>query len=241
MKILKKNMAIALVVAVLGTSIGPHTVNMVKAAENDGTGLYIATASNAIAEDYEKATDSNAGTLITDIEDEDTVEDWEEDENILPVASSSNADSSLEVMSLTTNVNSKGQQVVYASNTEELVNAIESNTEIILEGKTYNLARMEDGIEKKDLDISTVENLTIKGQKGTRIVSDSGSDIIMRIAACKNLVIENVVIGHDLSQKPEFGCDENIGVIYASGSEITLNHCDIFGCGWMGISAYDCN
>ena len=184
--------------------------------------------------------DSNSSVSVFNITAADNVSRVDTSENDAQKVVYDMESPSMFTISLLAASNGKGQTVIHAANTEEFVKAIKSDTEIILEGKTYNLTRTEDGIEYHDLEIGEVNNLTIKGQDGTRIVSDSGSDVILDIWSCKNLVIENAVIGHDLTQKPAFGCDENVGVINVYESEITINNCDIFGCGWMGIRAYGC-
>ena len=118
---------------------------------------------------------------------------------------------------------------------------------MILEGKTYDVSRQEtldwgDGTsyvyDKSEIKLSGIENLTIQGQEGTRIVSNSGSDLIFDLNNC-SIVLDNLVIGHDLPQRPYFGCDTDIGVILSAASDITINNCDIFGCGWYGIRGQD--
>lgn len=188
----------------------------------------------------EAAKDSNAQVSVFDTASVDEVNSVETSVNT-PIKVVYDMESpSMFTISLLAVTNEKGQTVIHAANAEEFVAAVRSNTEIVLEGKTYDLTRTENGIEVNRLSIEEIDNLTIKGQIGTRIVSDSGSDVILQISACRNLVIENAIIGHDLSQKPQFGCDENVGVIDATESEITITNCDIFGCGWMGITAKGC-
>lgn len=139
-------------------------------------------------------------------------------------------------------VNEQGQVIVHADTAEKFLKALQSDTKIILEGKTYNVSRQEiyyAGDEEavfneSEIELSDIENLTIQGQEGTRIVSNSGSDLIFDLYNC-SIVLDNLVIGHDLPQRPSYGCDIDIGVILSSASDITINNCDIFGCGWYGI------
>lgn len=232
MKRLKGKVALTLVVTMMGTTVSPNTIGVVQAADNGGKEMRIETASNAWRKDYEYSVSAD---------DLQPNQEKNEESDSLSIASYSNAEYLMSINNLKATINEKGQRVVYASNTDELINAIGSNTEIILEGKTYDINRDENNVSLGQLYIGPVENLTIKGQNGTRIVSDSGSDVVLDIWGCKNLVIENAVIGHDLPKKPHYECDLEIGVINGWYSEITLNNCDIFGCGWMGIEAAGCD
>lgn len=232
MKRLKGKVALTLVVTMMGTTVSPNTIGVVQAADNGGKEMRIETASNAWRKDYEYSVSAD---------DLQPNQEKNEESDSLSIASYSNAEYLMSINNLEATINEKGQRVVYASNTDELINAIGSNTEIILEGKTYDINRDENNVSLGQLYIGPVENLTIKGQNGTRIVSDSGSDVVLDIWGCKNLVIENAVIGHDLPKKPQYECDLEIGVINGWYSEITLNNCDIFGCGWMGIEAAGCD
>ncbi len=145
-------------------------------------------------------------------------------------------------------VNEQGQVIVHADTVEEFLEALQSDTKVILEGKTYNVSRREilnwgdgtsDVYDKSEIELHDIENLTIQGQEGTRIVSNSGSDVIFLIYRGNNIVLDNLFIGHDLSQRPYVGCDIGIGVIFSMGADIIINNCDIFGCGWYGIFGLD--
>ncbi|MDO5348906.1 MAG: hypothetical protein Q4E86_03105 [Lachnospiraceae bacterium] len=146
-------------------------------------------------------------------------------------------------------VSADGQKIIYAGTVEEFMASLQSNTKIVLEGKTYNTSRVEsydwddDGIIDNTNDVSElylqgIENLTIQGETGTRIVSSSGSDVIFDLSDCHNIVFDNLIIGHDIPQKPRYGCDIDVGVILLYDSDVKINNCDIFGCGWFGIRSH---
>lgn len=118
-----------------------------------------------------------------------------------------------------------GQTIVYAATPEELQAALQSNTMIVLEGKDYTF---EYGLDTRDL-----ENMTIWGTEGTRVMTTSEADDIINFIGCKGMTLKNLIMGHDVPVESE--CSE--GVVYVYTSEVTLVNCDIFGCGLIGIAA----
>lgn len=118
-----------------------------------------------------------------------------------------------------------GQTIVYAATPEELKAALNSNTMIVLEGKDYTY--------EYGLDVQSLENMTILGTEGTRIMTTSETDDIINFTGCKGMMLRNLIMGHDVPVESE--CTE--GVVYAFTSELTLVNCDIFGCGLLGIEA----
>lgn len=105
-----------------------------------------------------------------------------------------------------------------------------SNIYIVLDAKDYIM----------EVSLYNCENITIHGMDGTRIVSDSGSDIIIDINSCKNVTLINLVLGHDIPtyENELYDCSAGVVCIYG-GSEATLINCDIFGCGLYGIDGMD--
>lgn len=120
------------------------------------------------------------------------------------------------------------QTVVYAGTVEELEEALKSNVKIVLEGKDYTY--------KGELYLQDLENVTIQGTEGTRIMSNSSVDYVFMVVNCKNIVLEDIVLGHDIpTHEP---CDA--GVINGYNSEMTISGCDIFGCGLVGMFVDKC-
>ena len=119
-----------------------------------------------------------------------------------------------------------GQTIVNAGTAQEVKDALKSNTKIVLEGKDYNV---------DCLDMIELENVTIQGTKGTRLLSSYTDDVVVYLRDSKNIVLDTLIIGHE--NETEMSCDE--GVLNAGNSTITVLNCDIFGCGLYGFSAYD--
>jgi hypothetical protein len=125
-----------------------------------------------------------------------------------------------------------GQRVVHASNVEELREAINSNTKIILEGKVYDL-------DDEGLYISWVDNLTIQGTDGTKIlaekyIDDIGSSIngrgpisVIDISYGRNVTLSNLQIG--FKSKPIKLSDANYVVSIYEESDVTIENCELFG------------
>lgn len=94
-----------------------------------------------------------------------------------------------------------GQTVVYASTAEELKAALKSDTHIILEGKDYNVGH-------EGLSLSFLNNVTIQGTAGTRIIGEEylNSDpryngaakygMIFYIDNSTNILLQNLSIGY---------------------------------------------
>lgn len=110
---------------------------------------------------------------------------------------------------------------------------IPSSTTIILEGKEYQV--------EYGCSLERVENVTIRGTAGTRITCDSGSDTVLFIDSSKNVVLENLTLGHNeyLTWENAGGC--TAGVVNADGSSVIFRNCDLFGYGLFGLYASDSN
>ena len=114
-------------------------------------------------------------------------------------------------------------ETVYANTAEELQAAIASNTKIILTAGTYTF--------EVRLKIEDVENISIIGTEGTKIVTTSGLEVVVDINLCKNVTISNIYWGHDLPA----GQSCNTAVLNAVGTEnLIIENCDVFGCGVTG-------
>lgn len=122
------------------------------------------------------------------------------------------------------------QVPVHAGSVTELkniLNAYKSDVLIMLDGKDYVVG---------ELYLNKLENVTIQGTQGTRLVSTSGSDTVVRVEDCKSLSLRDIIMGHDLLPD-EKDCSQ--GVIQCLRSEMDLAGCDIYGCGLFGISLTD--
>lgn len=131
----------------------------------------------------------------------------------------------------------ESQKVVHASTTEELRAALQSNTKIVLEGKDYYV--LTEG-NYDILDIYDLQNVTIQGTTGTRILGyippnandiDSGYNgssiwgTIIRISYSDNIVLQDLAIGFN---KVPTGANKPAVQIDGKFSVAMIN-CEIFG------------
>lgn len=133
----------------------------------------------------------------------------------------------------------ESQKVVHASTFEELKAALQSNTKIILEGKTY-FALMEGTYDT--LDLYDLQNVTIQGTAGTRIIGYLTPEItdpaynglsawgkIIRIGNSDNIVFQDIAIGYNTNPT-----EKNEGALEAAIQidgkfSVTMINCEIFG------------
>ncbi len=113
----------------------------------------------------------------------------------------------------------KQERTVYAGTVEELQDALASNTRIILEGRDYSIG---------SLGIQNLENVTIQGTEGTRILTQYEGNFALDIGA-SSVVLENLAVCLD---PPEGTWHDTelfiVGVL--SDSRLTLQGCEIIGC-----------
>lgn len=117
------------------------------------------------------------------------------------------------------------QQVVYAGTAAELQQAVKSNTKIVLEGKNY--------IFDRTISIENIENLTIEGNAATKILTSSSMIEVIQIVSSNGITLKGFTAGHE--QKGD--CDA--GVLSINNSSVTVDACDLFGCGTDGITIID--
>lgn len=101
---------------------------------------------------------------------------------------------------------------------------------VILKGKSYRTRKKERGLVRH-LTIKNVENLTIEGVRdSTEIISDDGYSFVIYIKNSKNVVLRNLIVGHDT--KSGSG-----GVIDVwEGSDISFENCSLYGSGTIGLN-----
>ena len=122
------------------------------------------------------------------------------------------------------------RKVVTASTPAEIKANIKDNTEIKLQAKTYDF-----GYE--GLIVDKVNNFRITGVTGSKIIIDTGAEVVMRIYESTDVVISGVSIGHSPDQ---LSCEE--GVLQLGGCKnVSVNSCDIYGCGICGFDITNCS
>ena len=140
---------------------------------------------------------------------------------------------------------------VRVSNTEELLAAIAPNTTIVLEAGTYDLSNAvgygrEDGdwytwdpvFDGFCLKLTDVQNLTIQGagMEETLITVSPRYAAVFSFQNCENLRVSGLTAGH--SEAPGY-CAGNV-LDFDSCRNVSLEDCGLFGCGVMGIWAWNC-
>jgi hypothetical protein len=106
----------------------------------------------------------------------------------------------------------------------DFVEKIISNSVIDLENKVYDFTPI------KKLTIKNMENITINGN-GSKILTDDGFTSVVSIINCKNIIINDVIMGHNTKT-----CLDPV-VIIENSNDISFNRCILFGSGASGIQA----
>ena len=78
------------------------------------------------------------------------------------------------------------------------------------------------------------ENVSIIGTGNTRLVSTYGTETIISMYDCDNILLYGLIMGHDL--EPSMSCSTGV-VELLSSKDIKIIGCDIYGCGLHGINA----
>jgi hypothetical protein len=134
-------------------------------------------------------------------------------------------------------------------NAKQLVAAIRSNTTVILKPGVYDLSeaygtqgketRWDEVYDGSELVLSGISNLTLQGEEGVEIVSPALYAFILTLEDCENVVLTDLVLGHE----PQGECSG--GVIRVNGGTgIEINGCELYGCGTIGLecrNAYSVN
>ncbi|MBQ2897180.1 MAG: hypothetical protein IJE46_02520 [Clostridia bacterium] len=130
------------------------------------------------------------------------------------------------------------QKVVTVNNMQDMVSAIASNTKIIIEAGNYIAPAGWEGNEygyHTGIRIKDVENLTFEAKGNVEIKLNLGYVPVFEIEDSKNITFIGLSLGHDV---PEGGCEGDGDVIFALNSKnITIDNCDLWGCGIVGIVA----
>jgi hypothetical protein len=142
---------------------------------------------------------------------------------------------------------SKGAQAVTVSNAKELLLAIAPDRTIVLKkgdyvlrsayGTTSKYATWVDGDDGKELSLSKLANLTIRGDDGARIVSDSGLSSILGIYDSTNVTLDNIVF----SRAAKSGSDVGAGSLYAESVKgLVVDRCAFEGDTTTAIELWEC-
>lgn len=145
-------------------------------------------------------------------------------------------------------------RVVQVATVAELVEAIDSNTEIRLVPGTYNLSEYYRSVDTQseswkaahphvvfyantEMHIVGVENLTIKSAALAatlpQIVSERGSAVVLNFRDSRRVTLAGLVMGHELQKGY---CNGSVLYFYDS-RDIELRYLELYGCGTVGIQA----
>jgi hypothetical protein len=143
---------------------------------------------------------------------------------------------------------SKPSQPVSVSDAKQLVNAIAPNRTIVLKKGDYRLASAygiknkyaswNEGDDGGELALSNIENLTIRGAEGARIVSESGMSSIIGVYDSRNVTFDNI----RFVRLPKKGSDAGAGSLRAETVQgLTLDRCSFEGPTTIAIELWECS
>lgn len=143
----------------------------------------------------------------------------------------------------------EGIRYIHVSTVDELLSAIAPDTVIYLDAEYYDLSSASsyggfggewyswmadyDGAE---LNIVGVENLTITSESGAEIVTSSSYADVIHFSNCSYLTLDGVTLGHNVLPG---NCSGNV-ITLNNCTEISIDNCDLYGCGVTGIFAESC-
>jgi hypothetical protein len=142
---------------------------------------------------------------------------------------------------------SKPAQPITVSDAKQLVGAIAPGRTIVLRKGDYRLsaaygvtsayATWNEGDDGKELSLSKLENVTIRGAEGARIVSDAGMSSILGVYDSKNVTFDNI----RFVRLPKKDSDVGSGSLYAeSVTGLTLDRCSFEGPTTIAIELWEC-
>ena len=125
------------------------------------------------------------------------------------------------------------QKVVKAATAQAVLDALGSNTKIVLSDGTYDFSKT----DAKMFYLSDYENLTLSGTGKTKLVTSDGADDVVYAAQCSGLTIENCILGHELP--PDTYCTVGVMEFY-NCKNVTVRSCELYGCGLAGFDFVCC-
>lgn len=141
----------------------------------------------------------------------------------------------------------QAQKSKTVSDVEEFIEAIQSDMSITLLPGRYNLSEMEGRLrtsavswsevfDGKEMVVSNVKNLSIKGMAGAEIVVDPRYAWVIRFNNSENVSISNLTMGHT----EKGSCVGGVLGFY-SGKDIRIKNSVLYGSGTEGVKLEDVN
>ena len=91
----------------------------------------------------------------------------------------------------------------------------------------------DDHFDGRELVIAGMRNVSIEGEgEGARIIITPRYSYVLRFVACTGIKLSNLTLGHT----DEGYCEGGV-VSFLSCDNVSIDHCDMFGCGTEGIQA----
>lgn len=144
------------------------------------------------------------------------------------------------------------QKTVKAATMDEFLAALDSDTEIILIGKEYNIAdasdygttggkyyHWEDNYDGPQLVIQGIKNLTIHANSRDfcTISAEPRYANVFQFQNCANVTLHGFTAGHTKEPGQCMG-----GVLrFVNCSDCLVDECGLFGCGTLGVDAVNCH
>ncbi|MDH4128282.1 MAG: right-handed parallel beta-helix repeat-containing protein [Spirochaetota bacterium] len=130
-------------------------------------------------------------------------------------------------------VYSKTINVKPGDNIQSAVNKATSGDTIILKSGAH--------IIKTNLEIKSKSNLSIKGEKGAKIICDNTDSPVISIYSSKDINISNIFATHKEPEKVQYACAGSVIEISECSGIINITNCDLNGCGTIGVAVYSAN
>ena len=122
---------------------------------------------------------------------------------------------------------------ITVSNTDELLAAIGSNRDIILNNGIYVLDNM--------IELNNISDITIKAAElgKAELLSKDGYNPVIKLLNVKNAELDGLILGHE-SIKYQDGCGSSQFssgyVVQANNSDtVSIKNCDLYGCGTVAV------
>ena len=144
----------------------------------------------------------------------------------------------------------KSMTTVYVSSAAELLNAIASNTRVVLSAGTYNLSSVNlpavknshitwktvfDGTEVFVNGVRSCIVSSAAGAASTQVVVEPRYANVLNFSGCSGIKLVNLTVGHTLEPGYCTG-----GVLHFSDSEnVGISSCVLYGCGTYGLILED--
>lgn len=133
------------------------------------------------------------------------------------------------------------------SNNIELIDNINSNTEIKLKSADYNISNLilenDDNVyynevfDGKELIVKNITNLKLIGEgDNVNILADPRYANVITFIGCTNIEISNLFLGHIAR---DGGCTGGV-LKFINCANINISNCNLFGCGRIGIETLGC-